>query len=188
MIQIQPRSRDKTVIVFSGMAPLNHVYEWTQSFAELPVNLIGVKDPDNKWYQTTFDNTLTHLHQAVVALQTKYLLCLGGSAGGFAALIFGQALGANQTIAFCPQSACGQTKRDLGDKRWLDMCQSTPPADIAGAYHGATVHYAADDVLDTMHAKRFVANLQEWPNGGHDLPFMLRNNGVLQSLLTEAVA
>ena len=188
MIHVTPRSSRRTVIVFSGMAPLNHVYEWTQSFADLPVNLIGVRDPDNKWYQTVFADLLPMLRTAVADLGTDYLVCLGASAGGFAALAFGPALRADRILAFCPQSACGQAKRDLDDRRWPEMCAATPSADIAGEYPTAEIHYSADDGLDTMHAWRAVAPVvHAWPEGGHDLPFALKRNGVVRGILEGVV-
>ena len=185
MIEVQNRGHPRTVIVFSGMAARNHVYEWTNSFTDLPVNLIGVRDPDNRWYQTCYGDLLRQLRSAV---GMDRILCLGGSAGGFAALALGSALRADRIVAFCPQSACGQPKRDLGDLRWAGMCLDTPPADIAGPYPNAEIHYADDD-LDAMHVRRLdAARTHVWPEGGHDLPFELKRNGALRQILEDAIA
>jgi hypothetical protein len=187
VIQVTPRDTRRTVIVFSGMAPRNHIFEWTASFSDFPVNLIGVRDPDDKWYQTIFSDTIAHLRTVLAGLETRHLLCLGGSAGGFAALVFGAALGADRIVAFCPQSACGERKRALGDHRWPEMCLSTPAADIAGNYPGAEIHCALDDDLDVMHAARLNAPTLMWPAGGHDLPFALKRDGMLEGILREAI-
>ncbi len=189
MIQVRPNNSDKTVIVFSGMSAYNYIYEWTNSFNNLPVNLIGVRDSENKWYQTNFNDTLYGLEEALFDLKTKFILCLGGSAGGFAALAFGKALTADKIVAFCPQSVCGKAKRNLGDMRWPEICHSTPSFDISGTYPKAEIHYSTRDSLDTMHAKRFVpGEFHPWPEVGHDLPHFLKVYGHLRPILEKALA
>ncbi len=187
MISVTARGSETTAVVFSGLAPLNHIYEWSASFRNFPINLIGVRDPHECWYQRTLWPLCRRLRTAIAALGTRRLVCVGGSAGGFAALLFGRALGADRILAFCPQSACGAAKRSLGDGRWRDHCDATPSADIAGRYPGAVVHYA-DDPLDAMHAGRLEAKRLRWPYGGHDLPRKLKEDGLLQGVLSEAMA
>ena len=189
MIQVLARQSNKTVIVFSGMSAHNYIYEWTNTFVEFPVNLIGVRDPNNKWYQEGFTYTLAELHEAIAQVKTRFLLCLGGSAGGFAALAFGRLLSADHIIAFCPQSACGQAKRDLGDFRWPEICRATPSFDLKGEYPQAEIHYSSKDTLDTIHAQRLRAQVHhEWPEGGHDLPHFLKSYGHLRPILEKALA
>jgi hypothetical protein len=181
------RHADATVLVFSGLAAINHVYEWTASFAELAVNLIGVRDLSDTWYQTDAD-LLDELRCEVDAFGDAWLACIGGSAGGFAALKFGRALGADRILAFCPQSACGPVKRALGDGRWRIPCEATPADDICGWHNRAIVHYAADEPLDEMHARRLCgAELRVWPRGGHALPHRMKEDGVLMDALQEAL-
>ncbi len=184
MIIIDNRGYDATVVAFSGMAPLNHMFEWTKTFEHFPANFIGVRDLENCWYQRGGFRVLRELFRRV----RRPVICIGGSAGGFAALWFGKRIGADRIIAFCPQSACGEAKRDLGDYRWPKICQKTPPRDIAGAYPQAVVHYAADEPQDVMHALRLDAEHRIWPRGGHDLPYRLKESGDLRELLAEAVA
>lgn len=185
-IRIDNRMSDATVIVFSGIAPMNHVYEWTRSFSDFPVNVIGVRDPYECWYQRETGALLDTLGFATSG--DRWIACVGGSAGGFAALKFGRALNADRVVAFVPQTACGAVKRALGDFRWRDECEATPADDIAGWHGKAIVHYAADEPLDVMHAQRLCgADLREWPEGGHALPHRLKEAGELRAVLQEAM-
>lgn len=185
---IHNRNSHTTVIAFSGMAPHNHMFEWTKSFADLNVNLIGVQDPHNHWYQDHFYEDAHILYLDLQTLNTKFLLCIGGSAGGFAALLFGDWLGADRIIAFCPQSACGEAKRNLGDNRWPEICLTTPSMNIAGGYPSADIHYAVDDALDVLHARRLVvAKSHAWKEGGHDLPIRLKQAGTLRTIIQDAL-
>ncbi len=182
MIAVDHRGYETTVVAFSGMAPLNHMFEWTKTFEGFPANFVGVRDLDNCWYQYNAFRVLRELFRRV----RRPMIFIGGSAGGFAALWFGKRIGADRIIAFCPQSACGEAKRELGDHRWPGLCYSTPSRDIAGSYPQAVVHYAADEPEDVIHAMRLDARHCVWPSGGHDLPYRLKESGDLRGLLMEA--
>lgn len=185
MIAISHRGYDTTVVAFSGMAPQNHIYEWTTAFEDFPANFIGVQDEHQCWYQRTGLSVVRSLLRQKMAGMTVFV---GGSAGGFAALWFGKMMKADRIIVFCPQSACGKAKRELGDHRWPGKCEQTPARDIAGTYPQAMVHYAENDDLDAMHAARLGAERRKWAHGGHDLPHRLKESGALRGLLMDAMA
>jgi len=182
-ITIDNRGHDTTVIAFSGMAPLNHLYEWTTAFADIPANFIGVRDPWECWYRRSSFRIMREIWRRA----SRPWVFIGGSAGGFAALWLGREMRADRIVAFCPQSACGAAKRDLGDHRWSKLCLETPSLDIAWAYPQAIVHYAMDEPLDVMHANRIEAEKREWSAGGHDLPYQLKAHGILHDILLEAM-
>lgn len=184
MIMVDHRGYEPTVVAFSGMAPQNHIFEWMRTFEQFPANFIGVRDPNNSWYQGVSSEILGDLEREA----SRPMIFVGGSAGGFAALWLGKIMKADRIIAFCPQSACGETKRALGDLRWEEMCGQTPARDIAGVYPQAVIHYAADEPHDVMHALRLDARHCLWSHGGHDLPLQLKMSGELRELLLEALA
>lgn len=187
-IRITDRGADVTVVVFSGIAPLNHVYEWTAAFGDFPVNLVGVKDPHECWYQRDVAELVADLRAHVAALGGSWLACVGGSAGGFAALKFGREIGADRVLAFAPQSACGGAKRALGDLRWPEHCVTSPSDDIAGIHERAIVHFAMDEPMDILHATRLRGtDVRRWPSGGHALPHRLKEDGKLRGLLQEVM-
>ncbi len=184
MFKFRFRNYKKTVVVFSGIAPQNYIFEWFGSFGDLPCSIVGVKDDDNCWYQKDYLETLNTLKFNLRYVYKENLICVGGSAGGFAALLFGKSLEADKILAFCPQSACGEAKRKLGDDRWWDYCKNTPSLDIGGVYMNAIVYYAEDEILDIMHAERLVgAEIHKREFGGHDLPHKLKKNGELRNIL-----
>lgn len=188
MITVDVRGYDTTVVAFSGLAPRNHLFEWTRSLAEIPANFVGVRDPHNAWYQIDTAAIAQQVAAAIRIIGGRRTVCIGGSAGGFAAIMFGRMLRAHMTLAFSPQSACGAAKRSLGDMRWDEWCMHTPSCDLAGHWDNAIVHYAADDRWDAIHAGRLMADLREWPTGGHDVARMLKEQGALHTALMEAVA
>lgn len=188
MIAVDRRPHPAVVVAFSGLAARNRLYEWTGSFKDVPASFVGVRDPNDDWYQTAFHAIGERLARTLDAMNPAKVVCVGGSAGGFAALLYGAALGADRIVAFCPQSACGEAKRRLGDARWPKFCEPAPSRDIAGAYPRAVVHYATDDPLDTMHAGRIDAETVAWSHGGHEVPQMLKAAGKLEGVFLEAVS
>lgn len=189
MILIDARGHALTVVAFSGMASKNRIYEWTRSFAGIEANFIGVQDDERRWYQVGTTEIIEDVRGAVARLCGARLMTIGASAGGFAALLFGRPLGADRILALSPQSACGEAKRALGDRRWRGMCGETPSCDLGGSYPEAIVHVASDDPLDMMHARRLSpGRLIVHPSGGHNLPTALKESGELRWILDDAVA
>lgn len=189
LIEFDLRGEAITVVAFSGMMRANRIYEWTRSFVDLPVNFIGVQDPHRAWYQFGTAEIAKGVRAAVKRAGGTRLVFIGGSGGGFAAFLFGRMLGADRILALSPQSACGATKRALGDDRWPNMCLATPACDVAGAYPEAVVHVAADDPLDMLHACRLTpGRLVVHERGGHRLPTALKESGELRDILKEAIA
>lgn len=177
-----------TVIAFSGLAPRNYLYEWTKSFNDLEVNFIGIRDEHNCWYQMNALKLFNEIKNQLERISFSKLVCIGGSAGGFAALWFGFLLRADRVIAFCPQSACGEAKRKLGDLRWPEFCDNTPSGDIAKFNHNrAEIHYAQDCELDILHAERLWGEHVCWPEGGHDLPHLLKARGQLKDIFVQGI-
>lgn len=185
MIEITDRNAPLTVVAFSGLAPFNHVYEWVASLSRLPVNVVGVKDPHDAWWRVDVHEILPALRSAIGA---RPWVALGGSAGGFGAILFGRLMHAARVVAFVPQSACGDAKRRLGDLRWPEACARTPSADLATWGGGAEIH-VGEDALDVMHAERFQgARITRYPGIGHDLPHVLKREGRLAPILEGVTA
>lgn len=105
-----------TVIAFAGLA-LGFAglpsYEFRKSLGTIGdnCNIVLVRDVRRYWYHLTpegeiggLDFYTQYLQSQVQVLGTKYLITTGVSAGGFAALFFGWKLGADQILAFSPQT------------------------------------------------------------------------------------
>ncbi len=114
--EVIDRQSPITVIGFSGLA-LGFAglpsYEFRKSLGSMGdvCNIILIRDVRRYWYHLTpegdiggLDFYTQYLQSQLQALKTKYLITTGVSAGGFAALFFGWKLGADQILAFSPQT------------------------------------------------------------------------------------
>ncbi|VEI44755.1 Uncharacterised protein [Actinobacillus equuli] len=63
-----------------------------------------MKDNFQAWYLLHFEYYLAYLMQLISALQPTKIITAGCSAGGYAAILFGHYLFADQTFAFSPQT------------------------------------------------------------------------------------
>lgn len=190
MLYVENRRKGRTIVAFSGLAPKNHVFEWTRSFKGfLGWNFIGVVDPVHDWYQTKGPEIIQLLQETLDEIDTTEVCCIGGSAGGFAALWLGKILEANKIVAFSPQSACGQAKRDLGDYRWEEFCLKAPSMDLKGMrFANAVTLFSNDDKLDKLHAERIISKeIYEFKFKGHNLAGTLKNEGQLENLLLDII-
>lgn len=187
MITAIDRRAPLTVVAFSGIAPQNHVFEWLTALSHLPVNVVGVQDPHDAWWQVDTRKIQGQIQDALTGLGAPRWVAIGGSAGGFGAILYGRLMGADRIVAFVPQSACGGVKRALGDGRWLPYCLGTPDADLAEWGDGVEVH-VGDDPLDLKHARRLRgAEMHRYPAIGHDLPHVLKREGLLRPMLEDLV-
>lgn len=178
----EDRKAKTTLIAFSGLAKKNNLFEWLKSSLGWEVNFVGIRDNTNSWYQNDKEELFIHLQGIIFGLE-NYLF-LGGSAGGFAALYYGRQLDA-KTLAFCPQSACGEAKNQLGDDRWNLDFPNVPSFDLGlCSFPNATIHYSEDDPLDALHAERLDAKEKiSWKYTDHDLPRYLKKKNLLPIIL-----
>ncbi|WGE85897.1 hypothetical protein [Actinobacillus equuli] len=80
-------------------------FSFSSFIAQYPeYNYICVKDNFQAWYLLHFEYYLAYLMQLISALQPTKIITAGCSAGGYAAILFGHYLFANQTFAFSPQT------------------------------------------------------------------------------------
>ena len=108
------RPGSPAVIAFTGMARgLNELanFEFVKTTAQMPVSKVFVRDPHFCFYHRGIDANChsipglrTQLSLVLEECSPTRLVCLGVSAGGFAALLFGHLLGADKVHAFGPQT------------------------------------------------------------------------------------
>lgn len=102
---------DVLVISFGGFAlrmgmPM---FEFNSTIDSLDVDSLFLKDTKRVWYQAGIsekhpdvESTLTLLRH--YTQKYKKVICIGNSAGAFAAIMFGAMLNADQVVAFAPQT------------------------------------------------------------------------------------
>jgi hypothetical protein len=189
------------------------VFEFFKQTASLPVKKAFLRDPRRGWYQLgvpgigdSADELRVFLEGLVAQSGATRLVMAGASAGGFAALLFGSWCGADEVLAFSPQTFIdAANRREAQDARWETQIESLyvtladRPAvldlrEVVPATKSATlsqVHVSKDDPLDLLHAQRIAdyagVRIIEHENGGHRLVKTLRDRGLLRPLLTAAI-
>ena len=204
------------LVLFGGIAggvsmPVFEFFRLTSGF---PAKKAFLRDPRRGWYQLGIPgvgdspaDVLTFLSAAIERAGAERVVMAGASAGGFAALLFGSWCGADEVIAFSPQTFVDADNRRLaGDTRWpeqidalhlatvgrsvtLDLLGVLPLAPGKTRYQ---VHVSSDDSLDMLHAQRIAGcsgvEIFEHERGGHRLVKTLRDRGLLQPMLLQALS
>ena len=178
-------------------------------------NRILLRDRRNLWYLDgvpglgdSLTGTITRLKQLIDAIAPSEVWCVGESMGGYAALLYGIALGASRIVAFGPLSTFSpEFAQAYGDFRWHSVMatvaamhpstatdlpvlarrhgHSKPIHLIAGTSAGPQASDAVN--LDVMHAQRFTdlpgVTCHYYPKAEHAVTQWLATNGLLDSVL-----
>jgi hypothetical protein len=204
------------LVLFGGIAGgvSMPVFEFFRLTAGFPAKKAFLRDPRRGWYQLGIPGVgdsasavRDFLRTAIERARAERVVMAGASAGGFAALLFGSWCGADEVIAFSPQTFVDAENRRLaGDTRWpeqidvlhqtivgrdavLDLLDVLPSASGKTRYQ---VHVSTDDHLDLIHALRISGcggvEIAEHERGGHRLVKTLRDRGLLQTMLLQALS
>jgi hypothetical protein len=149
----------------------------------------------------------TGIRDAVEEAGASRVVMMGGSGGGYAALLFGRLLGVDEVHAFAPttfltaelRERCGDTRFQgrwdalmesgryqprYGDLR--ELFRSTPECGTR-----FVIHYCSAYELDVFHAEWLAAeggvDLRAYREGDHRVVKHLRETGQLQRLLRDAL-
>ncbi|MBA3450805.1 MAG: hypothetical protein H0T18_06300 [Chloroflexia bacterium] len=214
VVEFDPSSRT-LLVLFGGIAGgvSMPVYEFFRQAAALTTSKAFLRDPRRGWYQLGIPGVgesaaaiASHLQAIIARATVDRVVMAGASAGGFAAILFGTVCAADAVIAFSPQTFIdGANRARTGDRRWQPQIDDVHRAlgdrpatldlvDVLPAQPGKTsyqIHVSADDELDMLHAHRIVdrgrVDIVEHERGGHRLVKTLRDRGLLQPLLRQAL-
>jgi hypothetical protein len=203
------------LVLFGGIAGgvSMPVFEFFRMTSRLPVKKVFVRDPRRAWYQQgvpgigdSSGDVQSFLEAMIERANADRVVMVGASAGGFAALLFGTQCGVDEVLAFSPQTFIDLDNRNrAGDSRWqeqidalhmalVDQSQPLDLLDVLPATIGRTryqVHVSTDDTLDLLHARRIAGRggveIVEHERGGHRLVKTLRDRGLLQPMLVDAL-
>jgi hypothetical protein len=207
----------KTLLVlFGGIAGgvSIPVFEFFRVSEGYPSQRVFLRDPRRSWYQLGIPGVGDSaaavkglLDETIVRSGAERIVMAGASAGGYAALLFGAWCGADETIAFSPQTFIDADNRQLsGDNRWQEQIDALHAS--AGSrdvfldlltvlpYHsGKTrhhIHVSTDDQLDMIHAQHLAGcpgvDVIQHADGGHRLVKTLRDRGLLKPLMLQALS
>ena len=212
--ELPPDSR-VLLVLFGGIAGGVSIppFEFFRLTATLPIKKLFLRDPLRAWYQRglpgvgdSVEAVARYLQDLVAAHPVDRIVTVGASAGGFAAILFGNLLGADEVHAFSPQTFIDATnRRRIADERWPEqiaalhqtLSETGPYYDLRNLLHETRsrtryeLHFGRDDALDSLH----VAHLADLDNvvsraydgGGHQLVRVLRDRGELQPILRRAL-
>ena len=204
------------LVLFGGIAggvsmPVFEFFRLTSGF---PAKKAFLRDPRRGWYQLGIPgvgdssaDVRALLAATIDRAGAERVVMAGASAGGFAALLFGTWCAVDEVIAFSPQTFVDAENRRLaGDTRWpeqiefllqtvdslsatLDLLDVLPDTPGKTRYQ---VHVSSDDPLDLVHAHRIASRggveIFEHERGGHRLVKTLRDRGLLQPMLLQALS
>lgn len=203
------------LILFGGIAGgvSMPVFEFFRLTAGFPGQRVFLRDPRRAWYQLGIPgigdsaaSVRDFLQQTIARSGAERVVMAGASAGGYGALLFGQWCAVDAVLAFSPQTFIDAENRvRYGDDRWqpqidalhealpgrdatLDLCDALPRVGVAPRVQ---IHVSSDDPLDLLHACRLdgYANVEivEHERGGHRLVKTLRDRGLLEPMLRDAL-
>ena len=195
------------LVLFGGIAGgvSMPVFEFFRLTAGFPAKKAFLRDPRRGWYQLGIPgigdsaaNVRTFLGVAIEQTRARRVVMAGASAGG---------CGADEVIAFSPQTFVDAENRRLAaDTRWpeqidalheqmagrsatLDLLEVLPRDAVKTRFQ---IHVSTDDALDLFHAQRVAGRggveIHEHARGGHLLVKTLRDRGLLQPMLLEALS
>jgi len=171
------------------------------------VDKLFLRDLSRSWYLHGLPGVSADVASTVAYLRqrrTDYdrLLFLGCSAGGTAAILYGELVPADRVIAFAPQTVLGERKpRELRDDRWepalvrlrasladsrhLDLAATVP------LHTGVDIYYPHGSPEDRAHAEALAGpRVRRFPQPGasHVIALEMRDDGRLKAVVDEALA
>lgn len=209
-------SAQTLVITFGGIGGQVMIppFEFFRTMDGIDAHQFFIRDTSRAWYQkgvTGFGESIpdvaTSCRAVVEACGARRVVCVGNSAGGFAALLIGSLLSADQILAFAPQTFIGPWRRlRYVDFRFRNHIPNTRQVnrsqrivDVRPAVRSTSasdrpvdLFFSADDRLDRVHSLRLreVRGVRLHPlrlGLGHGVVRGLRDSGYLRCLLRSAV-
>jgi len=135
------------IIAFTGMGDRLHElnFEWINFTRHASCNKIYCKDPDKSWFVTwPIEKLQKELSAIILEMNPSKIICVGASAGGYAALFIGHFLKVDTVHAFGAQTFISRGMKNYEEKtiRLYDqghVCQDLK--DILVEPNGKTQYY-----------------------------------------------
>lgn len=213
---------DAVIIAFGSMRLKEPVppFEWAGILRDMPTNKILVRDLNKIWYLRGLPGlsanpceTRDYFRLLLDEHQIRRVIVVGGSMGGYAALLHGALLEADEVHAFGAQTFLPARKglifwksvyarnwpilrrqtglllaRDL-DRSFYDLRAHLRRAATAGTvFH---LYYCQDHPMDIRHARHVAGipgvHLHPRVSGGHHVSLVMRDSGEMDVVLKNAL-
>lgn len=168
-----PGSR-KCVVVFSSRGRGFGAFELSNTFKDTTCSMLYVRDPLNGWYNLPIRGIGENIDEITRWIRAKLdeygieeVRTIGGSMGGFGAILFGCQLNATSALTFAPQTFIDPQLRALHrDTRWQEnmmrigepSCGDLLPLIEANSRQPNPMriiaHYAGQVDIDAVHVER----------------------------------
>lgn len=206
------------LLIFSGLAQMVGMpfFEFNNITSGLDrVNKIYLRDTHKLWYHRGLPNMGNDIDAIAYFLQqytthpaTRKTIIIGNSGGGYAALLFGHILGADEVHAFSPKIFIDPIKRIInndfppitsishlfslylhGQRKYFDLkkvfLSSVPQK---GDFH---LYFAENNKIDLLQASRMKSipgiHLHPFQYDQHNLIRILKQSGKLRKLIEQAI-
>jgi len=192
------------------------VFEFFNMASQFSVNKMFIRDLNQAWYQKgiknpdikNIDGMVTFLKHKIQESNAQKVVMVGNSAGGFAALLFGNLLNVDVVHSFAPQTFIDRKNRTLhSDTRWFKQISELYNDDsltedyfdlykvfdknktnTKTQYH---IYYDGNHKLDRIHSERLGKfhniKLFKYIDGGHNVIKHMKENGDLLELLKQSL-
>jgi len=214
----EDNNSDTLIVTFAGMGWKNSIptfifHNYLKSYDT--VDKLFLRDVKMRYYLTGLKNNTSNLEESVefikkLTTQKEYkkIIAIGCSAGGYAAILYGNLLKFDKVIAFAPQVVLNNKKEEIiGDIynapntcKWLtnknkdntfyQKCLDLK--NFAPLNTSIDIHYAekGNNGIDKKHAE-YLENenckIIEHPGKDHMIALTLRNNGKLKAIIDGAL-
>ena len=170
-------------------------------------HVIFIRDTNRSWYHKgvigfgkNINELKNNIKENINKINYSMIITIGGSMGGYAALLFGSLLPVNGIIAFGPQTFIDKDNRKkYKDNRWKSELKKLYNNNNDDTYYDLSklsfqninvqIIYGYDHDLDKIHAER-MKNKNVIVTGeccGHAVAKNLRNNGMLDKIINDMI-
>lgn len=203
------------LFVFGAMAIGDWApFQLVETTTKLNADRIFLRDLNRAWYQLglapytrAVTDTAALLGELIAERAPNRIVTVGISAGGFAAMLYGHLLGADEAHAFSPRTYIDVDNRLKHDDFFMDdrLPEIYESAEAQPQYFDLLpllsnepnkktkfyIHYAEERRLDLAHVAHLAdapqVELLKYDRGGHRLARLLRDDGRLERVITEAI-
>jgi len=178
------------------------------------INKIFLRDPNRLWYHhglpnigNNIDDIALFIRQYSSHQSTKRIVMFGNSGGGYAALLFGHLLNANEVHVFSPKTFINPILRILNNdtvernlmikllfskkvmRKYFDLKKVfIKSINYTRNFH---IYFAMDNKIDNMHATRISSidgvYMHPYKYGKHNLIRLLKESGELTNIIHQSV-
>lgn len=216
---MEDNDSDVLLVTFAGMGwkdsiPTFIFHNFLKEYAN--IDKLFLRDINCRYYIHGLKNSTQCLEETIELYknlisgkkQYRKIIALGCSAGGFAAILFGQILGFDKVIAFSPQTVLTDLKESLiGDTynapktcQWLrnlypdnEMYQNALDLNNYRPFMcPIDIHYSVSgnngaDKKHALYLKSKYCNIIEHPGKDHMIALTLRNQGKLKEIIENEI-